>query len=311
LTEGIVLLDKPTGQTSFQSLGELKRRLGTRRVGHAGTLDKFAEGLLVVLAGRMTRLCAFATSLDKEYIAEITWGMGTDTLDPEGAETERGRVPSREEIEAALPAFRGSISQVPPIFSAVHVGGRRAYEAARKGEQPVLEARMVRIDKLEIVDSTLSASTFRVSCSKGTYIRSLARDIARSIGTCAHVSGLRRIRIGGFRVEDAVRPEDFDPETDVLRPGRFFDAAPELRRIVLLDTWSERARTGAALTDECFSTPPEGEGIYGAFSPAGDLVAVLERSESGWRYAAAFPTDGGEDRSGRARPSEFRQERTV
>ncbi len=116
MTEGIVLLDKPPGETSFQSLSTIKRRLGTGRVGHAGTLDRFANGLLVVLTGRMTRLCAFATDLDKEYLAVVAFGKGTDTLDPEGAVTEEGPVPGRAELEEVLPRFLGSIVQIPPSF---------------------------------------------------------------------------------------------------------------------------------------------------------------------------------------------------
>ena len=181
MTEGIILLDKPAGQTSFQSLGFLKRRLDTRRIGHAGTLDKFAEGLLIVFAGRMTRLCPLATSLDKEYVAVFTFGRGTDTLDPEGEVTAEGPVPTRQELEAVLPEFLGTLSQVPPVYSAVHVNGRRASEAARKGDTVVLQPRTVRIDQLVVLDYRPPDAQLRVSCTKGTYIRSLARDIAERL----------------------------------------------------------------------------------------------------------------------------------
>jgi tRNA pseudouridine55 synthase len=203
LTEGIILLNKPPGQTSFQSLGAVKRRLGTGRVGHTGTLDRFAEGLLVVLSGRMTRLCAYATSLDKEYVAVITFGRATTTLDPEGETTAVGSIPEICSIESVLPEFLGSLSQVPPAFSALHIGGRRAYDAARKGEIVVLPPRPVRIDRIELLGYEPPDATIRVSCSKGTYIRSLARDIAEKLGTHGFVSKLRRVRVGGFRVEDA------------------------------------------------------------------------------------------------------------
>jgi tRNA pseudouridine55 synthase len=209
LTEGIILLDKPPGQTSFQSLGFLKRCLGTRRIGHAGTLDKFAEGLLIVLAGRMTRLCPLAMSLDKEYAAVITFGRGTDTLDPEGEVTAEGPIPSREDLEAVLPEFLGTLSQVPPVYSAVHVNGRRASEAARRGETVTLTPRTVRIDRLDLTEYRPPDAHLRISCTKGTYIRSLARDIAARLGTCAHVSRLRRTRIGGFSVDDAHVPDEF------------------------------------------------------------------------------------------------------
>jgi tRNA pseudouridine55 synthase len=292
LTDGILLLDKPAGQTSFQSLGLVKKRLGTRRVGHAGTLDKFAEGLLVVLAGRMTRLCAFATSLDKEYVAEATFGTGTDTLDPEGFVTAEGPVPSLADLEAALPAFRGALQQRPPVYSAVHIGGRRAYEAARSGEVPVMAPRAVIIHSLQLLDYSPPRATLRICCSKGTYIRSLAHDIAESLGTCAHLSALKRTRIGGFRLEEAKTPDLFDPESDLLSPGRFFDASPGLGRLEVREDSLQKVGHGFPLDDDFFVQPPPGEGTFGAFSSSGRLVAIVERIGPRWRYAAAFPEEG-------------------
>jgi tRNA pseudouridine55 synthase len=291
LTEGIILLDKPAGQTSFQSLAELKRRLATGRVGHAGTLDKFAEGLLVVLAGRMTRLCSFATSLDKEYLAVFTFGRGTDTLDPEGTVTGSGPVPSREAIQAALPSFLGTISQVPPEYSAVHVAGRRAYQAARAGEIPVLAPRRVTIERLDLIDVVGPELTIRICCSKGTYVRSLARDMAALLGTCAFVSALRRTRIGGFRLADAVTAERFDPDRHVLPPAAFFEAAPGLGRVVVKDASARRLSNGGLLGEDSFEENPGHDGTYGAFSRSGDLLAVVERTQGAWRYAAVFPSD--------------------
>jgi len=293
LTEGIILLDKPPGQTSFQSLGEIKRRLGTGRVGHAGTLDRFAEGLLVVLAGRMTRLCSFATSLDKEYVAVFTFGRGTDTLDPEGTVTSSGPVPGLEVIEDAIPSFLGTILQVPPQYSAVHVAGRRAYQAARAGETTVLAPRQVTIEKLDVIGMDGPDLTVRVSCSKGTYVRSLARDIAARLGTCAFVSGLRRTRIGGFRLADAVTAERFDPGRHVLPPAAFFDAAPGLGRLVVKDSSAGRLANGGPLGEGIFEEDPGGDGMYGAFSRSGGLLAVVERTRGTWRYAAVFPSEGG------------------
>jgi tRNA pseudouridine55 synthase len=292
LTEGIVLLDKPSGTTSFQSLAELKRRLATRRVGHAGTLDRFAEGLLVVLAGRMTRLCSFATSLDKEYVAVFTFGRGTDTLDPEGAPTGEGPVPSRQDIADVLPSFLGSIAQVPPEYSAIHVGGRRAYQAARAGETPALAPRTVVIQDLEIIDFIEPDLTLRISCSKGTYVRSLARDIAARLGTRGFVSSLRRTRVGGFRLADAVRAESFDPDRHLLPPAAFFEAAPGLGRVLVREESMGRFSHGGFLDEESFEEPPAGDGVFGAFSRTGRLLAVVERTNGLWRYAAVFPEEG-------------------
>jgi tRNA pseudouridine55 synthase len=291
LTEGIILLAKPPGQTSFQSLGELKRRLGTGRVGHAGTLDKFAEGLLLAFAGRMTRLSAFATSLDKEYLAHVFFGSTTDTLDPEGNVTGTGPVPARAEIEGVLSRFRGTIIQTPPEYSAVHVDGKRAYKAARAGESVVIPPREVIIYRLDLIDFVSPVATLRVECSKGTYIRSLARDIAQSLGTCAFVSSLRRIRIGGFLLAQARLPELFDPETDVLSAEIFFRATPGLGRLIVKESWDYRVGHGSPLGEECFEDVPERDGLFGAFSHAGNLLAVAEKSEGGWRYAAAFPEE--------------------
>jgi tRNA pseudouridine55 synthase len=289
LTEGIILLDKPPGQTSFQSLGFLKRCLGTRRIGHAGTLDKFAEGLLIVLAGRMTRLCPLAMSLDKEYAAVITFGRGTDTLDPEGEVTAEGPIPSREDLEAVLPEFLGTLSQVPPVYSAVHVNGRRASEAARRGETVTLTPRTVRIDRLDLTEYRPPDAHLRISCTKGTYIRSLARDIAARLGTCAHVSRLRRTRIGGFSVDDAHVPDEFVFPRDILSPAIFFDAVPGLGRLVVRKEWSVPISRGIRLESSLFDEAPTGEGTFGAFSADGRLLAVIERTGGGMKYLATFP----------------------
>jgi tRNA pseudouridine55 synthase len=290
--EGIVLLDKPAGLTSFQALGHIKRTLGTGRVGHAGTLDRFAEGLLIVLTGRMTRLSGLAVALDKEYLATITFGRQTDTLDPEGTVVREGPVPVREELEATLEAFRGGIRQVPPQYSAIHVGGKRAYEAARGGELVDLAPREVTIHILSLLAFEPPRARLRVVCSKGTYIRSLARDIAARLSTCAYVSELRRTRIGGFRVEQAVSPGEFNPRKDLMPPAGFFDASPGLRRLQLREEWRLKASQGAPVRDSFFQNPPAGDGIFGAFGSDGELVAVLEKRGSGYHYAAAFPREG-------------------
>ncbi len=288
MTEGIILLDKPTGQTSFQSLGFLKKALGTGRVGHAGTLDKFAEGLLLVLAGRMTRLCPLASSMDKEYLAVFTFGKGTDTLDPEGSVVSEGRVPSRQEIEDALPTFRGALSQVPPAYSAVHVDGRRASEAARRGLSLQLQPRTVTIHRLDLLDYAPPEVRVRISCSKGTYVRSLARDIAAALGTCAFVSRLRRTRIGGFSIDAACSPETFRADRDVLAPAAFFQAAPNVGKAKVREEWAGPVSRGIRLSEEFFSAPAEAPGVFGAFL-GGELVAVIERTTGGLRYLATFP----------------------
>ena len=291
MTDGIVLLDKPPGLTSFHCLDRVKHALGTGRVGHAGTLDRFAEGLLIALAGRMTRLCPLASSMDKEYVAEVTFGRGTDTLDPEGATTAEGRVPDGGEIAEALGRFRGPILQSPPAYSAVHVEGQRAYQAARKGQTVVLAARPVTIHELELAGFTPPRAVLRIVCSKGTYVRSLARDIAAAMGTCAYVSGLRRTRIGGFRVGQAVNPETFDPSRDLLPPRAFFEAAPGLGTLEVDEGAARKIRHGVPLDDRDFKTLPGGDGPYGVFAAGGPLLAVVERKAGVLRYSAVFAED--------------------
>jgi tRNA pseudouridine55 synthase len=292
LTDGVILLDKPPGVSSFAALAEVKARLAIRRVGHAGTLDPFADGLLVALSGAFTRLAGFASAMDKEYVAAVAFGAGTDTLDREGAVTAEGPVPAREDLEAVLPGFCGEILQVPPAFSAVHVGGRRAYEAARRGEAVALAPRPVVIHSLRLLGFSGREAVLGVCCSRGTYIRSLARDIAEKLGTVSHLRRLRRTRIGGFRVEDAVTPALFDPAVHLLPAAQFFAAAPNLGSLVLKEPWVSRAEAGRPLTDLAFESPPQGDGTFGAFAPGGRLVAVASRGGGGWSYAAVFPSEG-------------------
>jgi tRNA pseudouridine55 synthase len=211
---GLILIDKPVGLTSFQLLSPVKRAAGTKKVGHAGTLDKFASGLMLVLIGQATRFVQFLTAEDKEYVADIRFGEETETLDPEGAVTERAAPPDRETVEQILPRFTGAISQRPPAFSAVHIDGKRAYKRALDGEVPEMPEREVTIHSLELLEwdgdrsEAGSRARIRVSCSKGTYIRSLARDIALAAGSRGHLSALRRTRVGEFTVDMAQSPDE-------------------------------------------------------------------------------------------------------
>ena len=204
---GIVLLAKRRGITSFASLGQVKAALGTRKVGHTGTLDSFADGLLVVLSGSLTHLVPHFTQMHKTYRAIVCFGQQTDTLDPTGRVVKTARAPTKDEVEAAVEHFRGELWQKPPEYSAVHVAGRRASDLAREGEAVQLKERKVFIWENEIEDFSqvggLSYALLRIVCSKGTYIRALARDIASSIGTCAHLVALRRTQVGPFKLEDA------------------------------------------------------------------------------------------------------------
>lgn len=201
---GIMLFAKAAGPTSFSSLGIIKKALGTGKVGHTGTLDSFAEGLLVVLVGKMTRLVPYITATEKKYLAVVAFGSETDTLEPSGVVVKEGPLPSRQQVEAVLPQFRGRIQQVPPLYSAIHVDGKRASDVVRSGATAQLPSREITIHSLELLDFDGGYGLLEVICSKGTYIRSLARDIAVAAGTCAHLVALRRVSVGPFQLENAV-----------------------------------------------------------------------------------------------------------
>ena len=231
---GVILYAKRSGITSFSSLWSVKKALETDKVGHTGTLDSFAEGLLVVLTGSLTHLVSHVTSFQKSYLAVICFGTATDTLDPLGTVTGGGRPLSEEEVRSACSRYTGALLQTPPVFSALHVDGKRSSDLARKGGEVELSPRQVFIYKNELLAYRAageldrnSYALVRVDCSKGTYIRALARDMAALFGSAAHLSALRRTRVGPFSVEDAAcfsLLEDFTIENaiekeNVMRSG--------------------------------------------------------------------------------------------
>lgn len=207
---GVMLYAKTPGITSFSSLWSIKHALKTEKVGHTGTLDSFAEGLLVVLSGNLTHLVPHITSFTKTYQAVVCFGKETDTLDPTGDVVKTGAAVSKEQVEVALKKFTGAVLQVPPVYSALHVDGKRASDLVRGGNEIHLESRQVFVYKNELLDfkepsenDACSYALLEIVCSKGTYIRALARDIAYSLGTCAHLCALRRTKVGPFELKDA------------------------------------------------------------------------------------------------------------
>jgi tRNA pseudouridine55 synthase len=246
MPDGVLIIDKPAGLTSHDVVARVRRILGERRIGHTGTLDPFATGVLVVLVGRATRLAQFLSNAEKEYEAEIRFGYATDTGDRTGKRLEtspaqnliEGSVHtwSEREIEAALDGLRGEIEQVPPMYSAKKVQGRKLYELARRGVEIERAAVRVTIRELEVVprgggeksllqenEDGTSDLRVRVVCSAGTYIRTLAESIGERLGVAAHLASLRRTRAGDFPVEDALsldvlkeRGEAGEAETIIL-----------------------------------------------------------------------------------------------
>lgn len=200
---GFLNVDKPSGMTSSAVVNRIKRLTG-QPCGHMGTLDPLASGVLPVGIGNATRLFEYFLNKQKEYIAEFTFGVDSDTLDSTGELVRGGRIPTAEEIEQILPDFEGEIMQVPPKYSAKNVGGRRGYDLARAGIEFELEPKKVRIDEVALLGGGGDAFRFRIRCGGGTYIRSLARDIAEKLGTKAMMSGLRRTKSGYFKIEEAV-----------------------------------------------------------------------------------------------------------
>jgi len=208
--DGMVLVDKPAGITSFGVVARVRRRLSEQlgkkaKVGHTGTLDPFATGLMLIVTGKECRNAMQYSKLDKEYEAVIRLGQTSSTGDPEGELTDVStHIPTKEAVEAALVPFRGEITQRPPMFSAIKINGRRAYDLARKGEVVEIPERQVTVYNLELLDYTHPDVRVRAHVSSGTYIRSLAEDIGKVLETGAYCAELRRTKVAEWSVEDAV-----------------------------------------------------------------------------------------------------------
>lgn len=215
MTDGILLIDKPDGMTSFGVVARVRRVLTQQnqkkvKVGHTGTLDPFATGLLILCIGKETKNAMSYTKLDKVYEATVRLGQTSTTGDPEGDVTDvSDKQPSREDIEAVLVRFTGEITQIPPIFSAIKVGGQRAYDLARAGKEVEIPERKVTIHSLEIIDYTYPELRIRTHVSSGTYIRTLAEDIGKALDTGAYCTQLRRTKVADWDVANAQMLADF------------------------------------------------------------------------------------------------------
>jgi tRNA pseudouridine55 synthase len=209
----ILLIDKPYGWSSFQAVKKVKWLLKAKKVGHAGTLDPLATGLLILCTEKKTKEIESIQGQEKEYTGTITVGATTPSYD---METEPNQIfpfeyITPELIQETLPKFIGDISQIPPLFSAIKVDGKRAYTLARQGSEHELKSRIINIREFEITRIDLPEIDFRVSCSKGTYIRSLAFDFGKALGSGAYLSALRRTKIGNYSVENAIEPQNVQP----------------------------------------------------------------------------------------------------
>jgi tRNA pseudouridine55 synthase len=219
LSDGVLIVDKEEGETSFSVVRKVKKLLKVSKVGHAGTLDPFATGLLLVLVGQGTKLSPYLMAGDKTYLGTLTLGTETDTLDRTGRVTAVKPVPKLdpELVRERARAFVGETEQTPPSFSALKVQGKRAYSLARKGLPVILEKRRVRIMELAVLSLDLPDVTFRVVCSSGTYVRTLAADLGKELGVGAHLKALRRTAIGPYGVEDALRSGDMGASAEAVK----------------------------------------------------------------------------------------------
>jgi len=287
---GLIVVDKPIGPTSHQVVAIVRKGTGVRKVGHAGTLDPRASGVLVLCLGPATRLSEYLSGTTKEYEAIVRFGISTRTFDTDGEITRRsGRAPARREIEDVLPEFRGDVEQRPPPYSAVKVQGRKAYELARAGDDPTLQPRTVHISRLELRSYQPPDLALRVECSAGTYIRSLAHDLGERLQTGAHLAGLRRTRAGPFPLDQATAWPMLEVGMLTGKWERYMlpaaAALPELPAVVVDDKGLEALRFGHAIPAE-----PASSGIAKAIDSTGELLAVLEAVEDGslWHPRKVF-----------------------
>ena len=238
--DGLIVIDKPEGLTSHDVVARVRRILRTKRIGHAGTLDPFATGVLVLLVGKATRLARFIDKDEKEYKATVRLGFETETGDRTGIHTSQifnGRFPAMDDVEAALSEFRGEIDQIPPMFSAKKIGGNKLYELARRGESIDRKPNSVNIYKLEVDEDAVSDGRgtelrLDVVCSAGTYIRVLAQEIGNRLGTGAHLAELRRIRSGRFAISAAIELGELEksdsPETLLMPIEKAVEHLPSM-----------------------------------------------------------------------------------
>jgi len=271
----VINLNKPKGISSQQAVTRVKRITGVKKAGHAGTLDPMATGILLVCTGEATKITRFLSDLDKEYLTVMKLGEKTDTYDSEGTVVQRNEDFSleKEDVENVLAGFRGTIEQTPPMFSALKMGGRPLYSLARRGIMVERARREITIHEMEITEFSLPFVGMRISCSKGTYIRSLCNDIGEMLGMGAHITSLQRTVIGRFRIEDSVTLDELQKSPAA---GNAFvsidEALGHLGEISLDERDFTRAKNGLSVTQHIPGLP------QGSFvrvkDPLGHLFAI-------------------------------------
>jgi tRNA pseudouridine55 synthase len=279
--DGVAVVDKPPGWTSHDVVAKARGTLGTRRVGHSGTLDPDATGVLVLGVGRVTRCLRFLTALPKSYVGEIVLGVETSTLDAAGEVLATHDMSSVEpdDVVAAARQFTGAILQVPPMVSAVKVGGRRLHELARAGEEVEREARPVTVHRFDVVPVAGEPGVYRaeVDCSSGTYVRTLAADLGHALGGGAHLRRLRRTAVGSFDLGTAVPLDRLD--VDALLPPR--EALRDHPSVTIAGDVRDDVRHGRVLPLDAVGPPAAADGVWAVLDEDGTLLAVYEPHRRG------------------------------
>ena len=280
MANGILVIDKPAGWTSQDVAAKLRGVFHERRVGHGGTLDPMATGVLPIFIGRATRAAEFAESAEKEYIAGLRLGLVTNTQDTTGEALEEHPVSvTREEVQAALQRFLGPIEQIPPMYSAIKINGQKLYELARKGKEVARRPRSITIHELELLEGGGAEYLLRVRCSKGTYVRTLCHDLGAALGCGGCMSSLRRTRAGSFTLEQALTMQqvlefaaEHDPQQLLMPADALF--AESLPLIVTMGQ-AAKLKNGAQIKDWQFAP-----GTYRVYAEDGEFL-LLGRVENG------------------------------
>lgn len=299
LLSGILNVDKPPGITSHDVVDAVRRVVGQRKVGHAGTLDPMATGVLLVCLGQATRLAEYLMAGRKRYRATITLGMTTDTYDAEGQIVNSGGRTDfeRGELERALSGFVGQIEQVPPAYSAIKRQGQPAYKLARSGQEVKLEPRPVEIDEIVLLDWTPPSLIVEVVCSPGTYVRSLAHDLGAQLGSGAYLDGLVRLRSGHFTLEEAVSLERIEEAFEHGQEDAYLlpidEALFDWPALVLGEDKARRLIQGQAVAAPAPGPAKEGRPLWRAYSLAGSFLAIVsfDGASGLWQPKKVFATE--------------------
>lgn len=288
--DGMIMLNKPEGITSFRALGILKKKLNTKKVGHTGTLDKFASGLLIILTGKMTKFAPYITGMDKTYLATFRFGTSTTTLDPEGDFTGEKDIPTIENIKDVIEKeFQGKITQTPPDFSAVHVGGKRAYQLKLEGKEVKIPPREITINYFKVLNWDGRDLQVEISCSKGTYIRSIARDLGLKCNSLAYVTDLKRTVVGPFKIDGSVNGEDFD-QSNLVSP---YDLIKGLEKNIsyVTEEGAKMISMGRPIKKSYFAkeSPTFKNGEIALFDEDKKMVAMIENREGISKYLFVVP----------------------